>query len=93
MDLNKRITISDKVLSTDIDDEMVLLDMKSEKYFGFDEVGASIWQAIQRNESLTEVYEILIAEYRVKPEILKKDLLDFINQLEERGVINLKPLS
>jgi len=93
MDLNKRITISDKVLSTDIDDEMVLLDMKSEKYFGFDEIGASIWQAIQRNDSLTEVYEILLTEYRVKPEILKNDLLDFVKELEERGVISLKSIS
>jgi hypothetical protein len=93
MDLNQRITISDEVLSTGVDDEMVLLDMKSEKYFGFDEVGAAIWQAMKKKDSLTEVYEVLLAEYRVKPEILKRDLLDFVKELEERGVISLKPVS
>lgn len=93
MDLTMKISFSEKILSAEIDDEMVLLDMKSEKYLGFDEIGASIWQAIQNNNSLTEVYEVLLAEYDVTPEALKSDLVNFVKQLEDRGIITLKPLA
>lgn len=90
MDINQRITLSDKVLSTTIDNEMILLDIKNEKYFGFDEIGATIWQTIQKNPSLTEVFKYLLAEYNVQPKVLKKDLLDFVEKLEKRGVITLE---
>jgi Coenzyme PQQ synthesis protein D (PqqD) len=91
MNIKTSVTFLDKILSVDIDSEMVLLDMKSEKYFGFDEVGASIWREMQKNNSLAGVYEVLLEEYNVEPEVLRRDLLDFAKQLEARGMITLKP--
>jgi hypothetical protein len=55
MELEQKFIISKEVLGTEIDDETVLLDIKSEKYFGFDIVGSSIWQALQEYDSLTTV--------------------------------------
>jgi len=91
MELKQNVIISNEVLSTEIDNEMVLLDITSEKYFGFDEVGAFIWKAIQEHNSLAIVYEILLTEYDVDPEILKRDLFDFIRKLEGRGIVTIKP--
>ena len=42
---------------------MVLLDMESENYFGLDEVGTSIWQAMQAHSTLKEVFSDLLDQY------------------------------
>jgi len=90
MNLNQKVTFADTVFAQEVDDEMVLLDMNSENYFGLDEVGTAIWQAMQENELLTDVFAVLLAQYEVKEEVLKKDLLTFVEKLQESGLIKVE---
>ncbi len=90
MDLNRKITFLDTVFAQIVDDEMVLLDMNSENYFGLDEVGTDIWRAIEEKGVLQEVLEALLESYDVEEEILKKDLINFVQKLEESGLIKVE---
>jgi len=90
MNLNQKITFSDTVFAQEVDGEMVLLDMNSENYFGLDEVGTAIWQAMQKSGSLKEVYQAMLEQYEVEPEVLEKDLLDFVQKLNDSGLAEIK---
>ncbi|MEA3456663.1 MAG: PqqD family protein [Campylobacterota bacterium] len=90
MNLNQKITFSETVFAQEVDGEMVLLDMNSENYFGLDEVGTSIWQAMQESGSLDEVYQEMLKQYEVEPEVLQKDLLDFAQKLSDSGLAEIK---
>jgi ornithine carbamoyltransferase len=90
MDINSKITFADTVFAQEVDGEMVLLDMNSENYFGLDAVGTDIWQAMQENESLTDVLSVLLAQYEVEEEVLKKDLLTFVEKLQESGLVKVE---
>jgi ornithine carbamoyltransferase len=90
MDLNSKITFADTVFAQEVDGEMVLLDMNSENYFGLDGVGTDIWQAIQENNSLEDVFTALLTQYEVEEEVLKKDLLAFVEKLQESGLIKVE---
>ena len=90
MDLNKKVIFADTVFAQEVDGEMVLLDMNSENYFGLDEVGTSIWQAMQEKESLKEVFEILLEQYEVEEDVLKNDLITFVEKLEESGLVKVE---
>jgi len=91
MDLNKKVTFADTVFAQEVDGEMVLLDMNSENYFGLDEVGTSIWQAIEKYEGdLQKVLSDLMEQYDVEDEILKKDLRSFVDKLVENGLVEVK---
>lgn len=92
MDLAQKVKFSDTVFAQEVDDEMVLLDMNSENYFGLDAVGTDIWQVMQKQENLEKVLEVLIEQYDVEEKILKKDLLLFVQQLEESGLIKVEAL-
>ena len=87
--LNQKITFSETVFAQEVDGEMVLLDMNSENYFGLDEVGTAIWQAMQERASLEEVYRSMLEQYEVEPEVLRKDLLDFAQKLSDSGLIEI----
>ena len=89
MDLNKKVTFSDTVFAQEVDGEMVLLDMNSENYFGLDEVGTAIWQAMQEKETLQEVLDVLLEQYEVESDVLEKDLTDFVGKLKESGLIEV----
>ena len=90
MNLNQKITFSETVFAQEVDGEMVLLDMNSENYFGLDEVGTAIWQAMQESGSLEEVYRAMLEQYEVEPEVLQKDLLDFVQKLNDSGLAEIK---
>lgn len=90
MNLNQKITFSETVFAQEVDGEMVLLDMNSENYFGLDEVGTAIWQAMQESGSLEEVYQAMLEQYEVEPEVLEKDLLDFAQKLSDSGLAEIK---
>jgi len=90
MDLNSKITFADTVFAQEVDGEMVLLDMNSENYFGLDAVGTDIWQAMQDSASLADVLAVLLEQYDVEEEVLKKDLLGFVEKLQESGLIKVE---
>ena len=90
MNLNQKVTFADTVFAQEVDGEMVLLDMNSENYFGLDEVGTAIWQAMQEKENLKEVFEILLEQYEVEEDVLKKDLITFVEKLEESGLVKVE---
>lgn len=90
MNLNQKITFADTVFAQEVDGEMVLLDMESENYFGLDEVGTAIWQAMQEKETLQEVLEALLEQYEVEAEVLERDLSDFVEKLLECGLVEVK---
>ncbi|HQR73215.1 MAG TPA: PqqD family protein [Sulfurovum sp.] len=92
MDLSQKITFSQSVFAQEVDGEMVLLDMESENYFGLDEVGTAIWQAMQEHEILHEVFEVLMEQYEVEAEVLQNDLSEFVEKLLESGLVKVEAL-
>ncbi len=90
MNFNQTVTFPDTVFAQEVEGEMVLLDMESENYFGLDEVGTSIWQAMQEKSTLKEVFEVLLEQYEVEPEMLEHDLSDFVGKLLESGLVEVK---
>jgi len=90
MNLNAKVTFADTVFAQEVDGEMVLLDMNSENYFGLDAVGTDIWQAMQEKETLQNVLEVLLEQYEVEEGVLKKDLLTFVDKLQESGLVKVE---
>lgn len=89
MNLNQKVTFAETVFAQEVDGEMVLLDMESENYFGLDEVGTSIWQAMQEKENLQDVLALLLEQYEVEQEMLENDLSAFVDKLVESGLVKL----
>ncbi len=89
MNLNQKIVISDQVFAQEVDDEMVLLDMASENYFGLDETGSAIWQVLSKSGSLHATYDALFEAYDVEPEELENDIIVFVQKLLDAGLVEV----
>src|ERR1700722_9482211 len=86
-----RATIPANVLIRFLDQELVLLNLNTEKYFGLDSVGTRIWQLITAAPTIDAAYFQLIEEFDVDPETLRSNLRDLLKQLVEHGLIATQP--
>lgn len=70
--------------------EVIVLNPRSGVYFGLDSVGSEIWNLIQQERSVSEINEMLLAEYDVHADQCAKDVLVFLSQLTENDLIEVK---
>ena len=85
------LTIAPDVMFRHLNDEAVLLDLKSGTYFGLNDVGARTWQLILEHGRLSRVLEALLQEYDVDREAGERDLLALAGQLVTRQLAVVKP--
>jgi hypothetical protein len=79
--------LPDYVKIRELDGEAVLLNLDSEKYFGLDEVGTSMINALTSGQTVAEAYASLLEQYDVDPDTLKSDLDQLIAKLLAKGLI------
>ena len=82
--------MSPEVLLQEVGGEAVLLDLKSECYFGLDEVGTRIWRLLEVNGDLGVLHSTLLAEYDVEPSRLESDISDLVSRLLDAGLISVE---
>jgi hypothetical protein len=70
-----------------VGEESVLLDLKTERYLGLDDVSARFWDLLTSGGSIQAAYETLLNEFEVDPERLRKDVDDFVQELSVLGLV------
>jgi len=84
-----RVKVPDGVLISNLQDESVILNLDSERYFGLDNVGTRILTVLTKSESIQAAYESLLAEYDVDHAVLRQDLLALIENLLQQGLVQV----
>jgi len=72
-----------------IEGESVLLNLKSESYFGLDPVGTRMWSLLTTSDSIQAAYEALLDEYDVAADALRQDVQDLIEKLIANGLVEV----
>jgi hypothetical protein len=90
LSFTQRVVVTPDTLINIVGNEAVLLNLGNEQYYGLDETGASIWQALTTNETIQAAYEKLLDEYQVSAEILQKDLRKLLEELLAHGLVELQ---
>jgi hypothetical protein len=83
------VSIPDSVLWQEVGDEIVLLDVEGGEYHGLNDVGSMIWRALEEHPDVSSAYEHLCGTYEVDPDVLRKDLDEFIKRLVGMGLLSV----
>ncbi len=84
-----RVRIPDDVLISRLQEESVILNLDSERYFGLDDVGTRFLSVLTSSDSIEAAYQSLAEEYDVDREVLRQDLVALIQNLQQQGVIEV----
>lgn len=79
--------LADNVSFTQVDDEMVLLELNSGRYFGLNNTGSEMLLALIDGDSLENCCRILADQYQVDAEQVQKDMEILLNQLIEQQLL------
>ena len=86
-----RVKIPDGVLISKLQEESVILNLDTERYYGLDDVGTRILSVLTTSESIEAAYEALAREYDVDGQVLRQDLLELVQHLVAQGLIQINP--
>jgi hypothetical protein len=70
--------------------EAVILHLTAGTYFGLNGVGTRIWQLLETDGHLRQVFDALCREYDAPPAEIERDLLDLVSQLVQARLGDLR---
>jgi len=77
------------VLATAAGDEIAMLDIQQDRYLSLNKSGAKIWQFLTDGLTGQQIIDRLSEEFGVERVRLEQDLLNLLNELIERGMIEV----
>jgi hypothetical protein len=85
---------SDNVVSRVIAGETLIVPVRRgvadlASLFSFNQVGSTIWEAIEKPRTADELVNLLADSYEVTPEKAREDLEVFLNEAQAAGVVQM----
>lgn len=78
---------STEVTSSEIGDELALLDSKSGQYFTLNQTGSVVWQCLDAPCSLQDIVRTVTEKFDIDPSACESDIKELITQLNDAGLI------
>jgi hypothetical protein len=74
-------------VSCSLNDEVAILNLQSTLYFGLDEVGACVWQALVEPRRVDALCKAVADHFAVSDTACEADVLAFLAALQAAGLI------
>ena len=75
------------IVFREIEGEAVLLNLETGIYFGLNSTGTRMWRLIEEHHLLERVLAALEDEFDAPPPRLETELLEWVAQLEDKGLL------
>jgi RNase adaptor protein for sRNA GlmZ degradation len=85
------VEIGDSVIYQTLQDEVVILNMTDQQYYGLDNVGASMWKMLLDQRDIGAAADRLTAVYDVERKTVMNDLSALVRQLLDSGLLKASP--
>ncbi|NLX08713.1 MAG: PqqD family protein [Chloroflexi bacterium] len=83
------VAVKDQIFS-ELDDEIVILNLQQGMYYGLNAVGSRVWKLIQEPQTVDAIRDTLLQEYDVAPEICEYDLFELLHDLADKRLIEVQ---
>ncbi len=77
-------------LSTELDQETVLMSIDAGAYYGLAGTARVIWGKIKTPLTFSALVDELVKEYAITPELCAADLQEFLGQMEQEGLLHVE---
>lgn len=85
--LGSTITHASGHIASELDNEVVMMSIEQGEYYGFGQIGSAIWRLIDKPTKVEDIVSHFLKQYNVSLRQCQEDVLAFINQLDEKGLI------
>lgn len=82
---------SDAAMARTVDDEVVILDVPSGRYFGLNDVGALIWDLLDGDHDRDAILDAITADFDIDRPTAASDLDSLLAELTGAGLVEDTP--
>jgi hypothetical protein len=83
------VSWSDAPVATEVDREVVLMNVGRGRCYGLGDTGSSVWRRLGSPIRVDDLCRELMLEYHADPEMLTKDVLTLLESLQEEGLVKV----
>lgn len=83
------VSWSEAPVATEVDREVVLMNISRGRCYGLGETGSSIWRRLDSPIRVDDLCRELMLEYTADPEVLMTDVLALLEQMQEEGLVKV----
>lgn len=91
IEISSIVSASSDLLSTQIDGELIMMDMESGQYFNLDRIGTVIWRELAQPRTVADLLQFLVERYEAPVSEIERDVLDLLWQMADRKLIRVHP--
>ncbi len=81
----------DAVAAQPVPDDLLVLDLRSGRYYGVGPVGAVVWELLDGRRTLGDIAAELCRRFDVESAQAESDVVAFLASLEGRGLVRRSP--
>jgi hypothetical protein len=85
-----RLARSSELVSTELDQETVLMSINAGAYYGLEGPARRIWEKLQTPLTFTQLVDSLVEEYCVSRETCAADVQKFLAEMEREGLLRVE---
>jgi hypothetical protein len=85
-----KLSRTENLLSTQLDEETVLMSIDAGAYYGLEGPARSIWEILETPTTFSALVESLVEKYRVSPETCAADVEKFLEEMEREGLLRVE---
>ncbi|MDI5934185.1 PqqD family peptide modification chaperone [Halomonas kalidii] len=89
MNMQSRVRRRDDPLTSHLGDDLVIFSARNGKYYGTQDAGTLIWSLIEHDSTVLDVCEGLMHAFDVDRRTCERDVIAFLEQLEQEGLITV----
>ena len=81
---------SESLISNNLGEDVVMMDIENGSYYGLESVSASIWKLTESPVSVGSICDKLVDEYDVSLDKCRQEVVTFLNDLIERNIVEIQ---
>jgi hypothetical protein len=85
-----KLSRTQDLLSTELDQETVLMSIDAGAYYGLKGTAQSIWEHLETPLTFSALVDCLVKEYQITPEACAADLAQFLAELDREGLLRVE---
>jgi len=80
---------TEQILTSEVGDELVMMDIDSGQYITFNKVAHLIWQQLEQPVKVNDMILALMEKFAVSKEECTKDTLDCLNKMNRLNMLSV----
>ena len=87
--LETRVERNPDILTSEIDQEVVMMSIEQGSYFGLNSVASSIWTLLDEPTTVEVLVGELMKEYEISKKQCEEEICQFLNEMIDQEIVSI----